>query len=375
MIVYFSVYLRIGQRVTSDRGARMERAVPRAMLVGCCLHDLPVPRAPGTSDAVPFGGSAGGRSERSSQCEEHPYLDSTVDGSLCTPCVQRVKFTREAVRAQMLDLPIRVCAADQVSEWQWASLAHTHKQPAAVATNGHTIALESICAICAQEENGVLAPNAGKITCSSCELWFHACCLDRVGSKVGASGECPYCEFKDEIGDPRARERLRTPWESVQKKLARNVKKRTSTAIVVKKSTPEAEGRAAIKKAAGTSEASTSLMRPVGIDDESWTAYLAAVEQVGVERAWLPIPGDDTHPTSAPSHDSRASRKREGEELNGPEKKKKDRGAKVPVRVRPRLLCVGDLVEVEFGDHKWCAQPSTYSEPAIYLLLRPCSPT
>ena len=44
---------------------------------------------------VPFGGVG---SSRSRATDPHPYLGSLLNMELCSPCAQRVRFTREALR-------------------------------------------------------------------------------------------------------------------------------------------------------------------------------------------------------------------------------------------------------------------------------------
>ena len=146
--------------------------------------------------------------------QPHPYLYATVP-KVCSPCVQKVKCLREAFRIRAHDGKVR--AGPTI--WP-LGVPQVHEIGGPHRVGRESGLAETICGLCAQrlgDEGDVRQCGAG-----DCPLVFHPRCLamaHQEGALLPSSGDlCPFCEGANSV-EPRDRQRMFTPWESVRKQL------------------------------------------------------------------------------------------------------------------------------------------------------------
>jgi hypothetical protein len=145
-------------------------------------------------ETPPFGG---GEDSRSRGSELHPYLGNILELKLCTPCTQRVRFTREALREQ--GPPVK--RHDKIAEWNFASLAGTHTEDAFV-TDTDDPRTETVCVVCSQETVFCEDMSVSEMrSCTHCPLSWHVRCAELAHFDGQQDGPCIYCVGKESLSD------------------------------------------------------------------------------------------------------------------------------------------------------------------------------
>lgn len=194
-----------------------------------------------------FGGPRGRRANHKLQL--HPFLFKTVPGKLCSECVLRVQYTREACR--LLSCGMGIKESDKVEEWHFPSMRDTHanvlEKEGIIKTSAGDACIELICIVCSQEvAQGPLSPCA-------CGLAYHNCCLERAfRTDASRLRRCPVCSYKEAaIQDEKEAGRMHMGYSGVAKnlRLSSNRKEPAAYALTAPASFMAAATRPAAERA------------------------------------------------------------------------------------------------------------------------------
>ena len=177
----------------------------------CCMHGVTCERSP--------GGRFCSTNSTARGLNAHPYLFGTIAGRVCSPCRQRVQYTRESLR--VLSLGNGLKAHSKLVQQGWArehpALDATHglgPKPLVLTAEGFLPGEEGheeVCAVCVlpivntdRSTDLEAAFCGGKLDGRQCPLAYHIECLRCVGRDVPEAAaaasanvvlrSCPYCE-------------------------------------------------------------------------------------------------------------------------------------------------------------------------------------